>query len=105
MSDMDDVVILSARIDTPSGRQAAFIELVEVGGGEQVVTVDGNPEVRVHPSSQVFHVRFISPDRMVPDVLREADSFDDAVALGRKYASKLDEHAKRVDSLAGDLQV
>lgn len=102
---MDDLLILTARIDTASGRQAAYIQMVDVGGGEQVVTVDGQPEIRVHPSSRVFHVRFISPDRMVPDTLREAASFDEAVALGRKYAAKLDEHAKQVDTLAGDLEV
>lgn len=100
-----EVVITAARIQTADGKPAAAIELVEVGGGEQVVTVDGQPEVRVHPRSQVYHVRLLSPDKYVPDVLREAGSYEEAVALGVKYAAKVTEHAARVDALAADLEV
>jgi len=99
------VVITSARVDTANGTMAAIIEWVPVGGGVQVVNVDGVPEERVHPSSTIYHVRFISPDRMVPDEIREVDSYEDACALGVKYAAKLAEHAKRVDALAADLKV
>ena len=103
--DEPSVVITAARVDAADGRPAARVELVEIGGGEQVVTVDGQPEVRVHPSSRLYHVRLLSPDRFVPDVLREAATFEEACALGVKYAAKLAEHAARVDELAADLQV
>ena len=99
------MTITSARVDTADGAAAARIEMVDIGGGEQVVTVDGQPEVRVHPASRVYHVRLLSPDRFVPDQLREAATFDEACALGVKYAAKLAEHAARVDELAADLQV
>jgi hypothetical protein len=99
------VVITAARVDASNGTLAALIEWVPVGGGTQTVTVDGVAENREHPSSTVYHVRFISPDRMVPDVLREADSYEDACALAVKYAAKLNEHAARVAALADDLKV
>jgi hypothetical protein len=99
------VVITAARIETADGKPAATAELVEVGGGEQVVTVDGVKETRVHPRSQVYHVRLLSPDKFVPDALREASSYEEACALGLKYAAKMTEHAARVDALAADLEV
>lgn len=99
------VVITAARVDTADGKPAAVIELVEVGGGTQVVTVDGTAEERVHPSSRLFHVRLLSPDKMVPDELRDAATYEDAVALGRRYAAKVAEHQARVDELAADLKV
>jgi hypothetical protein len=99
------VTITAARVDRPDGQPAATIELAEVGGGEQVVTVDGVPETRVHPKSQIYHVRLLSPDKFVPDVLRDAASYEEACALGCKYAAKVAEHAARVDELAADLAV
>lgn len=99
------VTVTAARIDLPDGRTAAEIATVGVGGGEQVVTVDGAKEIRVHPSSQVYHVRLLSPDRMLPDQLREAASFDEAAELGLAYAAKLAEHAAQVDALADSLKV
>jgi predicted NBD/HSP70 family sugar kinase len=99
------VVVTGAQVLTRDGRVAAAIDLVEVGGGFQVVTVDGVPENREHPRAQLFHVRFLSPDRLISDELREAASYDDAVALGRAYAAKLDEHAERISALASDLKV
>jgi hypothetical protein len=99
------LTITTARVETAGGRIAALIAMVDVGGGEQVVTVDGAPEVRVHPSSRVYHVTLLSPDRMVPDQLREAPSYQDACVLGITYAEKLAEHAARVDALAADLKV
>jgi hypothetical protein len=99
------VVITSARVDTPAGRPAALIELIEVGGGVQTVTVDGQPEDRIHPTSQVHHVRLLSPDRMIPDDLREVPGYDDAVKLGVTYAQRLAENATRLADLAEDLRV
>lgn len=99
------VVITSARVDAEGGRPAALIEWVPVGGGTQTVTVDGVAQERLHPSSEVYHVRFISPDRMIPDELREADSFGDACALAVKYAARLGEHAARLAEIAEDLKV
>lgn len=84
---------------------AAAIDLVGIGGGSQTVTVDGSPEERVHPLRQIYQVRFISPDRMLPDQLREADDYDSAVKLGRAYAAKLDQHKGALDALAEDLKV
>lgn len=100
-----EAVITSARVDLANGTTAATIDLVSIGGGSQTVTVDGTPEERVHPTSTAYHVRFISPDRMIPDELRSVDSFEEAVALAEKYAAKLAEHARRIDELAADLKV
>jgi hypothetical protein len=99
------LVVTQARIDTTDGRVAAYIDLIEVGGGTQTVTVDGTPEERVHPSSSVFHVRLVSPDRMIPDQLREVGSYEEAVKLGGTYAERLDDNAQRLADLAADLQV
>ena len=101
---MTDVVVTSARVDAKHGT-AATIDLVEVGGGTQTVTVDGTPEERTHPASRVYHVRLLSPDRMIPDQLRVVATFDDAVKLAQTYAGKLDKHAGRVAAIAEDLQV
>src|SRR5437879_5029384 len=100
-----EVTITAARVDRPGGAAVATIELVDVGGGEQVVTVDGVRETRVHPRSRVYHVRLLSPDKFVPDQVRDAASYEDACALGVKYAAKMAEHAARVDELAADLEV
>lgn len=99
------VVVTGAQVLARDGRVAATIDRVEVGGGSQVVTVDGVPEERVHPAGQLFHVRFLSPDRLISDELREAATYEDAVALGQAYAAKLDEHAERINALARDLKV
>jgi hypothetical protein len=99
------VVITSARVETAAGVPAATVELTEVGGGTQVVTVDGTAEERVHPLSRIYHVRLLSPDKMVPDQLREAVTYEEACALGVRYAAKMAEHQARVDELAADLKV
>ena len=52
-----------------------------------------------------FHVRLVSPDRMVSDQLREVDSYEQAVKLGETYAERLDDNAQRLADLAADLQV
>lgn len=90
--------ITSAVVRTAGGRDAATVNLVEVGGGEQVVNVDGSPETRTHPTSHTYHVRLISPDRMVPDTLIDVDDYDAAVKRGEAYARKLE---KRASDLAG----
>lgn len=100
-----EVLITSARVDAANGTVAAEIEWVPIGGGSQIVTVDGVAQERIHPSSFKYHARFVSPDRMIPDELREAASFEEACALAVKYAAKLNEHAARVASLADDLKV
>ena len=97
------VTVTGATVDTADGQPAAEITLIEVGGGEQVITVDGSPEVRVHPASRVYHVRLLSPDRMIPDQLREAASFEDASALAVAYAQRLAEHSARIGELAAGL--
>lgn len=102
---MPVTTVTAARVDLADGREAASIALVDVGGGEQVVTVDGTKEVRVHPSSQVYHVRLISPDRMLPDQLREVATIEDAFELGCAYAEKLAKHSAQVDDLAESLKV
>ena len=63
------------------------------------------PEVRVHPASQVYHVRLLAPDRMVPDQLLEASSFEEACKIGAAYAGKLADHAARVGELTSDLRM
>lgn len=100
-----EVTITAARVAAAGGAVVAHIDLVEVGGGEQVVTVDGAAEVRTHPFSRLYHVRLLSPDKFVPDQLRDAATYEEACALGCKYAAKMAEHAARVDELAADLQV
>lgn len=99
------VVITGAQILASDGRIAATVDLVDVGGGSQTVTVDGVPEERIHPARSVFHVRLLSPDRTIPDDLRETGSYEDAVKLGVAYARKLTEHAKKLAELAEDLKV
>ena len=99
------VTITSAQVHTTSGTLAAVIDRVDVGGGTQTVTVDGSPEERQHPRSAVFHVRLISPDRMLPDELREEADYGKACDLATRYAELLDEHATRLSSLANDLKV
>jgi hypothetical protein len=100
-----NVIVVSARVDTTDGRPAAHIDLVDVGGGSQIVTVDGTAEERIHPTKTVFHVRLVSPDRMVPDELRETATYADACALARKYATRLEANADRLAELAADLKV
>jgi len=94
------VVITSAEI-----AGAATIDLVRVGGGTQVVTVDGTPTVRTHPATTVYQVRFLSPDRMIPDELTEVATYDEACDLAVRYANKVQVHAERVAALAADLRM
>lgn len=100
-----EVVITGAEVRTGDGRLAASIDAVQIGGGTQTVTVDGVPEERVHPVSRAFHVRLLAPDRMIPDELRQVDTYQEAIEVGLKYAAKLAEHADRLAELAQDLKV
>jgi hypothetical protein len=99
------VQIMVAHVVMPDGTVAAYVERVRLGGGTQVVTVDGVPEERVHPTSDSHHVRLLSPDRMIPDQLLDATTYEDAVELGLKYATKRAEHAAQIDDLAASLKV
>lgn len=96
--------IMTARVLTGSGVLAATIDRVDVGGGEQVVTVDGVPEVRVHPISAVYHVRLIAPNRMVPDELLAEATYEAAVEAAEEYAARLAVNAERIAELAEDLR-
>ena len=100
-----EILITSAQVNAKSGTIAAFIEWVPVGGGSQTVTVDGVAEERIHPSSSLYHVRCISPDRMVPDQLLSVESYKEACDLAVKYAGKLDQHADQAAKLTDDLKV
>lgn len=101
-----EVLITGGRVNSASGTVAAEIEWVPIGGGGvSYIGPNGTPEERIHPTSFTYHVRFISPDRMIPDELREAASFEEASALAIKYANKLNEHAKRIAELGDDLKV
>jgi len=53
----------------------------------------------------VYHVRLVSPDRMVPDQLLEAPSFEAACELAQAYAVRLAEHADRAAELAAGLRM
>ncbi len=105
MSNEPEIVITAAQVATAAGSAAATIERVPIGGGVQTVNIDGVLEDRIHPASTVYHVRFVSPDKMVPDELRAVASYDEACALAVKYAAKLDEHSRRVNELVADLKV
>jgi hypothetical protein len=102
---MDQVQIMTARVVLPDGTAVAQIERVLIGGGTQTVTVDGVPENRVHPTFERWHVRLLSPDRMIPDELREAETYDEAVDLAIRYADKRAEHAAAIAGLAEGLKV
>jgi len=102
---MSAVVITQARVLLDDGTVAATVDLVPIGGGIQVKTVDGSPVEHVHERRDAYHVRLVSPDRSVPDTLREAATYDEAVLLGQQYAVKLAAHAGQVAALAADLAV
>lgn len=99
------VFITGARVDLPDGTTVAQIDAVTIGGGVQTVTVDGVPEDRQHPTLHRFHCRLLSPDRMIPDQLLEAETYEEAVELGKAYAVKRAKHAAQLAELAADLRV
>lgn len=97
------VTITGARVDLDDGTTVALIEAVTIGGGTQVVTVDGVPEERRHPTFHQFHCRLLAPDRMIPDQLVDAETYEGAVEVALKYAAKRARHAKQLGELAADL--
>jgi hypothetical protein len=100
-----EITIMSARIDAANGVVAAYVEWVPVGGGFRTVNIDGTLEDQTHPLSFLYHARLISPDRMIPDQLLDAPSYEEACAIAVKYANKLNEHAKRSAELGEDLRM
>lgn len=102
---MPTAIITAVRVELPDGRVAAQIDRIDIGGGSQIVTVDGIPEERIHPATTTYHVRLVSPDRMLPDELRETHTYDEAIQLGVRYASLLQANAQRIADLANDLRV
>jgi hypothetical protein len=97
-------VITGIRIELGDGTVVALIEAVTIGGGTQTVTVDGVPEERQHPTFRRYHVRLLSPDRMIPDELREAETSEEAVEVGLAYAARRVKHAQQIADLAADLK-
>jgi hypothetical protein len=89
----------TSQVFTPNGRLAAFVERTPVGGGTQIVTVDGKPEERVHPSSVVYHARLISVDLTQSNVIKDCDTWDEAVAEAEAYAARLDAVAEQAASI------
>src|SRR5712691_4559617 len=86
----------TSQVFTPEGRLAALVERTPVGGGTQVVTVDGQPEERVHPKSVVYHARLLSIDPMhQSDVIQDFGTWDEAVAAAEAYAARLDAVAEQ----------
>lgn len=98
---MDDVQIMVAHVNLADGQTVARIERVKVGGGIRVV----EGEEIVHPLSEIFHVRLLSPNPMIPDELHDVADYDEAIELGRRYAAKRAEHAEAIDALAQSLKV
>lgn len=98
---MTVVLVMTAQVQAPDGTPVALIERVTIGGGIRMV--EGEPQQ--HPTFERFHVRLLSPDRMIPDQLREVETYDEACELAEKYAAKREEHAAQVDALAETLKV
>lgn len=95
------VQIMTAAALLPDGTIVASIERVRIGGGIRVI----EGEEHTHPSFERFHVRLLSPDRMIPDQLHDVQTYEDAVDLAERYAVKRAAHAARVDELAKDLNL
>lgn len=98
------LIITSARIDGPDGTPACLIERIGVGGGTRTRMVDGTPEDTTDPVSVVYHVRFISPSRMIADELREAADLDAAVELGCRYVDRVAANTQQLADIAADLK-
>jgi hypothetical protein len=99
------VAITAARVEMADGTVVALVESVTIGGGVQVVTVDGVPEERQHPTLHRFHCRLLSPDRMIPDQLFDVETYDEAVDVGLAYAARRAEHAQQLVDLAASLRI
>ena len=98
---MPEVQITAAQVVDGDGPALATIERVRIGGGIRVI----EGEEHQHPTLHLFHVRLLSPDRMIPDELREAETYEEAVELALRYGALRVEHASRVAELAEDLKL
>ncbi len=105
MPDSPRVVITTARVELADGTPVALIEAVTIGGGVQVVTVDGVPEDRQHPTLFRHHCRLLSPDRMIPDQLLDVETYEEAVKIGLQYAARRVDHARQLGDLAASLRM
>lgn len=99
------LLVTAAEVSTSDGTLVATIARIPVGGGVQVVTVDGVPEDRVHVSGAVYHVRCLSPDPMLPDILLSVADYAAAAETAEAYAVKRAEHAAELAALAQKLAV
>jgi len=96
-------IVTAARIDTKDGQVAALLTLTPSGGGIQVVTVDGQPETRVHPASEVWNASLLSPDPMIPGKIVTCATYAEAVKAGEAWAKKLASAAAGFAELAAEL--
>ena len=95
------VQIMVAYVVDDDSVPLARIERVTIGGGIRVV--EGEPQQ--HPTFERFHVHMLSPDRMIPDQLLDAETYDEAVDLAVAYGGKRIQHAAKVAELAESLRV
>jgi hypothetical protein len=84
-----------------AGQVLAQIERVTIGGGTRVI----EGEEHQHPTFTRFHVRMLSPDRTIPDELREAETYEAATELAMAYGARRIEHAAQIDELAKSLKI
>jgi hypothetical protein len=96
--------ITAAEVALPNGTVVAYIEAIAVGGGTQVVMVDGKPEQRQHPLSHCYHARLLSQaGRMISDEIVDAETYEDACKAGEAYARKVQRNAKQIAELRDSL--
>jgi hypothetical protein len=94
------VVRQSAHVYTADGVLAATVDEVPTGGGTgSYFTPAGVLEEKTHPVASVFHARLISPDRSVPDQVREAATFDEAVQIAVDYTDRVGDRAAAARTL------
>ena len=103
---MARVLITEARVQLDDGTEVARIEAVTIGGGNRIVgQIHGRDVEEPDPVFRRYHAWLLSPDRMIPDQLREAETYDEAVAIGMRYADLRVEHADKVAGLADALRI
>ena len=94
------VEIMTARVQV-DGVTVATVDRVLIGGGIRVI----EGEEHTHPTFERFHVRLLSPDRMIPDQLHDVETYDGAVELAERYAAKRAEHSAQLADLAEALKL
>lgn len=103
---MANVIVTGARVDLDDGTTVAQIDAVTIGGGLRLIgQLHGVDVEEPDPVSHRFHCRLLSPDRMIPDQLRETNTYDEAVELALRYAELRTTHAEHVAQLADDLKI